>query len=695
MRHPLFQRPLGRRTAPRPATTVASAGRLFSSSTDENTDGPAWTLSCSTSDLIQRAEFQAALYSARPLWQRMLSQTVTFLDDRTTRRSTTIDLRVEPITLLLERYTFAQDSFFLPALTAMRPEPVLAIEAASTNNRTINVAHHHENLEAVTLQIVGAIWLSLTHPLRFHHNHENHEWVKDLALAIFGFLADRKATRDDLLCTLIGSASLAEFNALERRKSDLLRGTRQSELTDDETPSSRPDPAQVARKLSENMMHIIAMTRIEENAALRRAPDRVYDYLLLGNTVIDYSPFSFLDEICEQKNGCPQHLVYTPSRDARDNIEDDNIDVTWLETGPPHHSLYPTNTDTTMGLWERAAQHLRFGTHYLSPAPDVYAISVPILGTTVAAHTTHLKILAPEEMTLGRVSVAREGWSDADRALLRYWYDSYSNVLSDDSASPTVEVVSNEREVKVLHHKRNRVSGNPGLPPADPPSTPSPWTVLVTLNPIRRQFLVPTLLNLVFALSLVITVHTTDTPCGSTPTTSFIAFVLSALTVMLGTPREHSIITVSHTVGRVGAFISTAFAALYMLRSSFGYQDGTQTALFVTDVVLMTIAILYLLTRIVLIECSTIEAFRLRHNLKYIGPTDSGRLDVPRYHDLPARLRRDLWLAGLHQLVLRMLSGPVSDMRFRNRVARWWDAAVEVSTATSHRSSGTNPASGS
>lgn len=736
---------------------VAPGGRLFldcndqrnSNDDDQDTDESAWRLpdSVSTSDLIQRARFQGGLYAGRSQWQRRLVQTVTFVDDSSIKRSMSIDLRGVPFTALLNSSSFDRDSFFLPVLPAMRSGPILDIDAVSASGRSLNVARRLESIEATTLQIVGTVWLR---PPKENETEPEHKpWVKELALTIFRFLADQSRTRNDLIRALIGEKAAASLDDYYVWRSHLFREMSRAANSDHGITLGDPRSAHILKQLKEYPKKIIDPTRLDEAAALREAPDDVFTFLFLGTASTDSISPPFLDEICEQRRTYTLHVLYTPSRDSQNSVEDEVIKISWLEK-------YETDEARTASLTKLCSPHLLL-------TPKSYSVEVPIFGPAGAAGSTHLRVVAPEDMALGRVSVVRGGGYTDDRGLLRHWpdprpdnhsssdpeefvstcpgskgLDSHprcSAFLSDNPLSPTVEVIANDRQVEVLRHGPHKVPNSPSFPLTHHLTAEHPWKVLVVLNPKRRYFLAPALLNLTLTLILVFGVFfvgspvddasaqettvtisclhdlpertlctenadaspsgVSDTSSKHAPITSFITIILSALTFYLAVPREHALITASQSHGRVISFVASTTAACYALLLAFGYGDWWQAAAFWVSAPPLVVAIIYLFTRIVLIECSTIEAFRLRHNLRNLGPTDSGRLDVPRYHDLPARLRRALWLAGLHQLVLRMLSGSVSDMRFRNRVARWWDAAVEASTATSHRSSGTNPASGS
>ena len=138
-----------------------------SSATSQNDDAPVragtlfariagdCTFTGSPRDLLARCRFQAALYSGRNLWQRRLVQTIRFEDAQAFRRTTSIDISGDFLTLLLEPYRFDRNEIYLPVLTGMVPGPILDIDANDGGQHRINVARRHENNEAITYQLTG------------------------------------------------------------------------------------------------------------------------------------------------------------------------------------------------------------------------------------------------------------------------------------------------------------------------------------------------------------------------------------------------------------------------------------------------------------------------------------------------------------------------------------------------------------
>ena len=131
----------------------ASAGTPFeltdnetSSATNQNDAAPVragtlftriagdFTFTGSPRDLLARCRFQAALYSGRNLWQRRLVQTIRFEDAQAFRRTTSIDISGDFLTLLLEPYRFDRNEIYLPVLTGMVPGPILDIDANDGGN---------------------------------------------------------------------------------------------------------------------------------------------------------------------------------------------------------------------------------------------------------------------------------------------------------------------------------------------------------------------------------------------------------------------------------------------------------------------------------------------------------------------------------------------------------------------------------
>lgn len=177
-----------------------------SSATSQNDDAPVragtlfariagdCTFTGSPRDLLARCRFQAALYSGRNLWQRRLVQTIRFEDAQAFRRTTSIDISGDFLTLLLEPYRFDRNEIYLPVLTGMVPGPILDIDANDGGQHRINVARRHENNEAITYQLTGMALHRETGADRL----EAPVWAECLATAIYRFLSTPSRDRDSL-----------------------------------------------------------------------------------------------------------------------------------------------------------------------------------------------------------------------------------------------------------------------------------------------------------------------------------------------------------------------------------------------------------------------------------------------------------------------------------------------------------------
>ena len=654
--------------------------------TPEDAHASTWMHTCSVSDLVQRAEFQCAIYSARSLWQRRLVQTVSFIDDRTIKRSMSIDLRGDFLTSLRDRYTFGWDAVFLPVLTGMQPGPILDIDTSSCAWQSLNVARRHENIEATTLQIVGAIWTSLDDGYR---NPLDQEWVRSLALSVHHFLTSRKETREQLVRRLIGERAALKLNEHDEQSSQsAVEGDRSGASDGDQSPGDSHISSTQFRR------HLFHLVRQDSGAALNTAPEPVVDILIFG--ILDGSggadnppTYSFLDEIEAQKNRYTLHLVYVPGKGSQGNVLDDIIKIAWLDTYAPPR---PTTT----------SHDRRHGKPWLIefwPSPKSYTVTVPLFNNTATAVATHLRVFAPEDMTLGRISVVRGDLQnkekpEEDRLLLHHWLQPQSPpqssaqptpvspTLANAPHDPVVELIANTHQAEILRH-----NGRTHVPEEHSQDRRgdvwTEWQVFVVLNPRRRYFLAPALVNLLITLALMMCIHeTTRHHCHPNDlVTLFLGIILPAATFNLAIPREHALITTSQSLGRALAFTASVCSAAYSILISFHLLDRIHEPLFWVSALLLTLSIAYLLARITLIECSTIEAFRLRHNLKNLGPTDSQRDDVPHFSSIGWKLRSRLWWMGIKQLALRAVGVSASPSSSLDRVADWWDEAVDPSTA--------------
>lgn len=654
--------------------------------TPEDAHASTWMHTCPVSELVRRAEFQSAIYSARSLWQRRLVQTVSFIDDSTIKRSMSIDLRGDFLTTLLDRYTFGWDAVFLPVLTGMQPGPILDIDTSSCARQSLNVARRHENIEATTLQIVGTIWTSLDDGYRNPHDQA---WVRSLALCVHHFLTSRKETREQLVRQLIGERAALTLNEHDEQSS-------QSAVAGDQSGASDGDQPPTDSHISSTQFrrHLFDLVRQDAGAALHTAPEPVVDILIFG--ILDGSggadnppPYSFLDEIEAQKNRYTLHLVYVPSEGSQGSVLDDVIKIAWLDTYAPPRPAIDSHKRRHRKPWL-----MEFW-----PSPKRYMVTVPLFNNAATAIATHLRVLAPEDMTLGRISVVRGDLQNKeknkeDRLLLRHWPQPQppsqsspqppplSPTLANAPHDPVVELIANAHQAEILRHNRRPHTAEEG-PEDQRGDIWTEWRALVVLNPRRRYFLAPALVNLLLTLALIIGIHaTTRQPCRPNDHVALlVGIILPALTLNLAIPREHALITATQSLGRALAFTASICAAVYALLLAFNYQGLWQTVIFWFAAVLLGLSIAYLLTRITLIECSTIEAFRLRHNLKNLGPTDLQRDDVPQFSCLGRRLRFKLWRLGFRELALRAVGASASTPSSLDRIANWWDKAVRSSTA--------------
>ena len=100
-------------------------------------------------------------------------------------------------------------------------------------------------------------------------------------------------------------------------------------------------------------------------------------------------------------------------------------------------------------------------------------------------------------------------------------------------------------------------------------------------------------------------------------TSSFPSIILSFVTVYLAAPREHALVAHTQAFGRTIAIISAIFVFLYtVLAPLCAPADTHEEVLFFSIFMLIMSVLIYLACRILLIEASKTEAFRLLSNLE-------------------------------------------------------------------------------
>jgi len=630
----------------------ASAGTPFkltdnetSSATDQNDAAPVragtlftriagdFTFTGSPRDLLARCRFQAALYSGRNLWQRRLVQTIRFEDAQAFRRTTSIDISGDFLTLLLEPYRFDRNEIYLPVLTGMVPGPILDIDANDGGQHRINVARRHENNEAITYQLTGMALHRGTGTDRL----DAPMWAECLATAIYRFLSTPSRDR----------------GALE---GDIKR---------------IPD-----------------------------VPENVREFIVSD---------SFLDEVTNQRNYYTLHITYRPSRDDVEAVQDDVLKISWLEgrTNPSTENRPFTST-------------LRSLIRFFSPVPKAYAIDTPILDNSGTSGATHVRIIAPEDSTIGRVALSHAG---AELPLLSRSRSRPQShvpapyrtpfVLTDDHTDPAVEVTYTYRQVEVLVHSSTRTQP-PDSPSSAPENTP-PWTISVNLNPGRGRFLIPAFVSLLLSLVLVVIEHRllwstsprtgesialelrrtpaydmyaeVTTRIRSNPsTTSFPSIILSLVTLYFVAPREHALVASTQALGRTITTISAAIAFLYVALAPLrAPADTHEEALFCGVFIFITFALIYLACRILLIEASKTEAFRLLSNLKKTNQFENWRSTdknderrstptIPRKHRWQLRA-----IVVLHTLIGIATVGTLME-QCNTSVGKWYQEVTSPST---------------
>jgi len=629
----------------------ASAGTPFkltdnetSSATDQNDAAPVRAGTLFTR-IAGDFTFTGSPYSGRNLWQRRLVQTIRFEDAQAFRRTTSIDISGDFLTLLLEPYRFDRNEIYLPVLTGMVPGPILDIDANDGGQHRINVARRHENNEAITYQLTGMALHRGTGTDRL----DAPMWAECLATAIYRFLSTPSRDR----------------GALE---GDIKR---------------IPD-----------------------------VPENVREFIVSD---------SFLDEVTNQRNYYTLHITYRPSRDDVEAVQDDVLKISWLEgrTNPSTENRPFTST-------------LRSLIRFFSPVPKAYAIDTPILDNSGTSGATHVRIIAPEDSTIGRVALSHAG---AELPLLSRSRSRPQShvpapyrtpfVLTDDHTDPAVEVTYTYRQVEVLVHSSTRTQP-PDSPSSAPENTP-PWTISVNLNPGRGRFLIPAFVSLLLSLVLVVIEHRllwstsprtgesialelrrtpaydmyaeVTTRIRSNPsTTSFPSIILSLVTLYFVAPREHALVASTQALGRTITTISAAIAFLYVALAPLrAPADTHEEALFCGVFIFITFALIYLACRILLIEASKTEALRLLSNLKKTNRFESRRSTDKNDErgSAPVISRKHRWqlraIVVLHTLIGIVTAGTLME-QCNTAVGKWYQEVTSPSTGKN--STGTHPGAG-
>ena len=616
-----------------------------SSATNQNDDAPVragtlftriagdYAFSGSPRDLLARCRFQAALYSGRSRWQRRLVQTIRFEDAQALRRTTSIDISGDFLTRLLEHYRFDRNEIYLPVLTGMIPGPILDIDTNDGSHHRINVARRHENNEAITYQLTGMA----LHRGAGANRSDAPAWVERLATVIYRFLSTPGRGR---------SALEGDINRI---------------------------PA---------------------------VPEKVREFIVSD---------SFIDEITNQKNYYTLHITYHPSRDDVGAVQDDVLKISWLEG-----HANPSAAD------HRFASTLRSILRFLSPFSKTYAIDAPILDNSGTSGATHVRIIAPEDSTVGRVALSHAGTeipllSKSESRSQSGTPSPYRTpfVLADDHTDPAVEVTYTYRQIEVLTHSSTRIQS---LDSSTSTSERTPtWTISASLNPGQGIFLVPAFVNLLLSLVLIMIEHRllrspspqvgesialelrrtsafdifaeVTTRIKSHPSTnSFPSIILSFVTVYLAAPREHALVAHTQASGRTIAIISAILAFLYTVLAPLCAPAGAhEEALFFIVITLIMSALIYLACRILLIEASKTEAFRLLLNLEKTNRFESQRStekDDERSF-APTISRKYRWqlraIVVLHTLIGIATAGTLME-QCNTAVEKWYQKATSPST---------------
>ena len=430
---------------------------------------------------------------------------------------------------------------------------------------------------------------------------------------------------------------------------------------------------------------------------------------------------SFLDEVTNQRNYYTLHITYRPSRDDVEAVQDDVLKISWLEgrTNPSIENRPFTST-------------LRSLIRFFSPVPKAYAIDTPILDNSGTSGATHVRIIAPEDSTIGRVALSHAG---AELPLLSRSRPRPQShvpapyrtpfVLTDDHTDPAVEVTYTYRQVEVLVHSSTRTQP-PDSPSSAPENTP-PWTISVNLNPGRGRFLIPAFVSLLLSLVLVVIEHRllwsasprtgesialelrrtpaydmyaeVTTRIRSNPsTTSFPSIILSLVTLYFVAPREHALVASTQALGRTITTISAAIAFLYVALAPLrAPADTHEEALFCGVFIFITFALIYLACRILLIEASKTEALRLLSNLKKTSRFESRRSTDKNDErgSAPTISRKHRWqlraIVVLHTLIGIVTAGTLME-QCNTAVGKWYQEVTSPSTGKN--STGTHPGAG-
>ena len=422
---------------------------------------------------------------------------------------------------------------------------------------------------------------------------------------------------------------------------------------------------------------------------------------------------SFIDEITNQRNYYTLHITYRPSRDDVGAVQDDVLKISWLEG-----HANPSAAD------HRFASTLRSIGRFLSPFSKAYTIDAPILDNSGTSGATHVRIIAPEDSTVGRVALSHAG---AELPLLpRPRNDAATPyrtpfILADDHTDPAAEVTYTCHQVEVLVHSNTRTR-SPDTPPPAPEKTPPPapektplWTISMNLNPGRRRFLVPAFVSLLLSLILIVIEHNLLRSASSqageyialelrrTPaydifaevtartkshpsTTSFPSIILSLVTLYFVAPREHALVADNQALGRTITTASAALAFLYVTLAPLCAPAGArERTLFYTVLALLMLALAYLASRILLIEVSKSEALRLLLNLKRTNRFGSRRSTEKDYErgSAPTISCKHRWqlraIVVLHTLISIVTAGALME-RCNNAAGTWYQNATSPST---------------
>jgi len=426
---------------------------------------------------------------------------------------------------------------------------------------------------------------------------------------------------------------------------------------------------------------------------------------------------SFIDEITNQRNYYTLHITYRPSRDDVGAVQDDVLKISWLEG-----HANPSAAD------HRFASTLRSIGRFLSPFSKAYTIDAPILDNSGTSGATHVRIIAPEDSTVGRVALSHAG---AELPLLpRPQNDAATPyltpfVLADGRTDPAAEVTYTCHQVEVLVHSNTRTQ-SPDSPPSAPENTPPSapentppsapektplWTISMNLNPGRRRFLVPAFVSLLLSLVLIMIEHrllwSASSQVGEsialelrrTPAydifaevtartkshpsaTSFPSIILSLVTLYFVAPREHALVADNQSLGRTITTASAAFAFLYVTLAPLCIPAGArERTLFYTALALLAFAPAYLAFRILLIEVSKSEALRLLLNLKRTNRFGSQRsTDKNDEHgSAPIISPKHRWqlraIVVLHTLISIVTAGALME-QCNTAVGTWYQKAT-------------------